>query len=165
MNMSLSKLRELEGLMCCSPQGHKESDTTERLNWTELYTYIGHWSYTNVSLPIQEVTDTGGLVAVMSNSCDPMNCSLSGSFVHGILQERILEWVAISFSRGSSQPRNRTRVSCIAERCFTDWAMRQVLTYLHTFIFLFFFLLWVHADTSSCSLVTHGSSLFFSLCL
>jgi len=118
-----------------------------------------------VSLPIQEVTDTGGLVAVMSNSCDPMNCSLSGSFVHGILQERILEWVAISFSRGSSQPRNRTRVSCIAERCFTDWAMRQVLTYLYTFIFLFFFLLWVHADTSSCSLVTHGSSLFFSLCL
>ena len=38
--------------------------------------------------------------------CDPMDCSLPGSFVHGILQARILEWVAISFSRGSSQPRD-----------------------------------------------------------
>ena len=44
----------------------------------------------------------------MSNSCDPMNCNLLGSSVHGILQARILEWVAISFSRGSSQPRDQT---------------------------------------------------------
>ena len=40
--------------------------------------------------------------------CDPMDCSWSGSSVHGILQARILEWVAISFSRGSSQPRDQT---------------------------------------------------------
>ena len=45
--------------------------------------------------------------------CDPMNCSLLGSSVHGTLQARILEWVAISFSRGSSQPRDQTQVSCI----------------------------------------------------
>ena len=51
--------------------------------------------------------------------CDPMDCSLSGSSVHGIFQARVLEWVAISFSRGSSRPRNRTRVSCIAGRRFT----------------------------------------------
>ena len=43
--------------------------------------------------------------------CDPMGCSLPGSSVHGIFQARVLEWVAISFSRGSSQPRDRTRVS------------------------------------------------------
>ena len=43
-----------------------------------------------------------------------MDCHLPGSSVHGILQARMLEWVAISFSRGSSQPRNRTRMSCIA---------------------------------------------------
>ena len=43
----------------------------------------------------------------------------------GILQARILEWVAISFSKGSSQPRNRTQVSCIAGRFFTDWATRE----------------------------------------
>ena len=51
--------------------------------------------------------------------CDTMDCSLPGSSVHGILQARVLEWVAISFSRGSSQPRDQTRVSCIASRCFT----------------------------------------------
>ena len=59
----------------------------------------------------------------MSNSCNPMDCSLPGFSVHGILQARILGWVAISFSRGSSQPRNRTQVSSIAGRFFTDWAM------------------------------------------
>jgi len=48
-----------------------------------------------------------------------MDCSPSGSSVHGIFQARILEWVAISSSRGSSQPRDRTHVSCIAGRFFT----------------------------------------------
>ena len=51
--------------------------------------------------------------------CDPMDCSLQGSSVHGIFQARVLEWVAISFSRGSSQTRDRIQVSCIAGRCFT----------------------------------------------
>ena len=53
--------------------------------------------------------------------CDPTDCSLTGSSVHGILQARILEWVAISFSRGSSWFRDWTHVSCIS--CFG----RQVL--------------------------------------
>ena len=47
--------------------------------------------------------------------CDPMDYSLPGSSVHGILQARILEWVKVSFSRGSSQPRNRTQVSLLSE--------------------------------------------------
>ena len=51
--------------------------------------------------------------------CDPMDCSLSGSSIHGIFQANELEWIAISFSRGSSRPRNRTQVSCIAGRRFT----------------------------------------------
>ena len=51
---------------------------------------------------------------------DPMDCGLPGSSAHGILQARILEWVAISFSRGSSQPRNQAQVSCIAGRFFTQ---------------------------------------------
>ena len=50
---------------------------------------------------------------------DPMDCSLPGFSVHGILQARILEWVAMPFSRGSSQPRDRTSVSCIAGKLFT----------------------------------------------
>ena len=57
--------------------------------------------------------------------CDPMDCSIRCSSIHGILQARILEWVAISFSRRSSQPRDRTRVSPTAGRCFTIWATRE----------------------------------------
>ena len=57
--------------------------------------------------------------------CDLMDCSLPGSTVHGIFQARILEWASISFSRGSSQPRDRTWVSCIADRHFTIWATRE----------------------------------------
>ena len=57
--------------------------------------------------------------------CDPLDCSPPGSSVHGILQERIMEWVAIPFSRGSSWPRVQTRVSCIAGRSFTVWATRE----------------------------------------
>ena len=50
--------------------------------------------------------------------CDSMDCSPPGSSIHGILQARILEWVAISFSRESSQPKDRTQVSHIAgSRC------------------------------------------------
>ena len=48
--------------------------------------------------------------------CDPMDYSLLGSSVRGILQARILEWVAISFSRGSSQPRDSIQVSCICRQ-------------------------------------------------
>ena len=51
--------------------------------------------------------------------CNPMDCSSPGSSAHGILQVRILEWVVIPFSRGSSQPRDWTWVSCIAGRFFT----------------------------------------------
>ena len=57
--------------------------------------------------------------------CDPMDCSLPGSSLHGILQGRGLEWVAISFSRGSSWPRNWTRVSRIPGRSFNLWATRE----------------------------------------
>ena len=51
--------------------------------------------------------------------CNPMDCSPPGSSVHGISQERTLEWAAIFFSRGSSQPRDRTCVSCIVGGFFT----------------------------------------------
>ena len=57
--------------------------------------------------------------------CDPMDCSLPGFSLHGILQARVLGWVAISFSRGSSQPRDRTQVSHIPGRCFNLWATRE----------------------------------------
>ena len=68
------------GLVCCDSWGRKESGTTEWLNWTEV-------------------------ALVMSDSWDPIDWSPPGSSVHGIIQARILEWAAISFSRGSSRPR------------------------------------------------------------
>ena len=55
----------------------------------------------------------------------PMDCSLPGSSAHRILQARILEWVAIPFSRGSSWPRDRSQVSYIAGRLFTIWTIRE----------------------------------------
>ena len=57
----------------------------------------------------------------MSDSCYPTGCSLPGSSIHEIFQARVLEWVAISFTRGSFRPRDRTRVSRIVGRCFTVW--------------------------------------------
>ena len=67
--------------------------------------------------------------------CDPMDCSPPGSSVHGVLQARILEWIAISFSRRAllqfraekpaSQPRDRTWVFCIAGGFFTVWVTRE----------------------------------------
>ena len=62
--------------------------------------------------------------------CDPVVCSPPGSSIHGILQARRLEWVAISFSTGSSQHRDQTKVSHIEVRRFTLWASREA-TYLN----------------------------------
>ena len=58
--------------------------------------------------------------------CDPMDCSLPSSSVHGVFQAIVLEWIAISFSSGSSQPRDRTQVSHSVDRRFTVWATREV---------------------------------------
>ena len=60
-----------------------------------------------------------------------MDCSLPGSSVHGIFQATILEWIAIPFSRGSSQPRGQTWVSCTASRLFTIWATREDSVYVY----------------------------------
>ena len=58
---------------------------------------------------------------------DPMDCSPPDSSAHEILQARILEWVVIPFSKGSSQLRDGTRTSCIVSRFFTVWATREAL--------------------------------------
>ena len=66
------------------------------------------------------------LVAQSSQTlCNPVDCSLTGSSVRGILQARILEWIFNSSSRGSSRPRDRTQVFCVAGRRFTIWATRE----------------------------------------
>ena len=64
--------------------------------------------------------------------CDTVDCSLPGFSVQGILQARILKWIAIAFCRGSSWPGNQARVSCIAGRFFTIWGTREALSDLYS---------------------------------
>ena len=78
---------------------------TVRHNWSDLAQH-------STALPARSCLTLWG----------PMDCSPSGSSVHGISQARILEWVAISFSRGSSQPRDWTCVSCIGRQILYLWA-------------------------------------------
>ena len=71
--------------------------------------------------------------------CDPMDCSLPGSSVYGILQARILKWVAVPFSRGSSWPSDWLQVSKIVGRLFTIWATREApFKGMCIFIFILF---------------------------
>ena len=65
--------------------------------------------------------------------CNPIDCSLSGSSVHGILQTRVLEWIAMPSSRGSSQPRDQTCISCTTRGCFFfyHWATWKAQSLLH----------------------------------
>ena len=71
---------------------------------------------------------------IVTQSCptlwDPVHCSPPGSSVHRILQARILQWIAIPFSRVSSWPRDRTRISHIEGRFFTIWATRRTWKWL-----------------------------------
>ena len=89
--------------------------------------------------------------SVVSNSCNPMDCSLPGSSVDGSFQATILEWVVVSFSRVSSQPRDWTRVSyisCIAGGFFTDWATREAHIFFITTWDITFMSEYLNTDSS-----------------
>ena len=58
--------------------------------------------------------------------CNPTDCSLPGSSVHGISQAKVLEWLAIAFSRGFFQPRDQTHISCIGKWILYQWAAREI---------------------------------------
>ena len=75
---------------------------------------------------INRSTDLALVTQSCPTLCDPKDYNSPGSSVHGILQARILERVAIPFSRGSSQPRDQTQISHIAGRFFTVWATREI---------------------------------------
>ena len=95
-----------------------------------------HWVSDAIHIPI-------GMSEVAQSCptlCDPMDCSLPGSSIRGILQARILEWVAISFSRGSSQPRDWTQVSRIRGRCFNLWATRKAQIYPYPYPYSYLYL-------------------------
>ena len=78
------------------------------------------------SLTLMKVKSESEVAQSCPTLCDPVDCGLPGSSVHGIFQAIVLEWIAISFSRGSSKPRDWTRVSRVVDRCFTVWATREV---------------------------------------
>ena len=79
----------------------------------------------NHKSPLKWKVKESEVIQLCLTLCDSMDCSLPGSSIHGILQERILEWLAIAFSRESSQPRDRTWVSHIAGRHFTLMASKM----------------------------------------
>ena len=91
----------------------KLDNAFKALMWAGTYCPIGH--------------DAAAAKSLQSclTLCDPMNCSPTASSVHEILQARILEWVAISFSRGSSWPRDRTCIS------YVSFIGRRVLYHQH----------------------------------
>ena len=181
------------GLACCDSWGHKESDMTERLKWTELkelkrkkinflhpYRFLTARGNKNKNIAVscmsclviklslgsvhklvctlklwlnfffgiqegsqgtQESTvmckiwvnifslkkrkSESEVIQSCLTLCNPMNCSLPVSSVHGIFQARVLEWIAVSFSRVSSWPKDRTLVSRLSDRHFTVWPTRE----------------------------------------
>ena len=68
--------------------------------------------------------------------CHPMDCSLPGFSIHGIFQAKVPEWVAFSFSKGSSRPRDQTQISRITGRCFTLWATREAPHVNHRYTYI-----------------------------
>ena len=109
-----------------SPWGCKELDSTERLNWTEL-----NWCYVRCAKSLQ----------LCLTLCNPMDHSPSGSSVHETSQARILEWVAVPSSRGSSQPRDGTRVSYVS--CIGRWVLyhdNQII--IHILVSILSYLSW-----------------------
>ena len=86
-------------------------------------------SANHLSVSLLSISSVPESESVVAQSCltagNPTDCSPPGSSVHGILQARVLEWVAIPFSKGSSHPRDGTWASCTAGRFFTAWATKE----------------------------------------
>ena len=134
-----------ESLACCSSWGCKESYATEWLNNNDAHQVLAVllswsliiWSLFPIFTPatITEVFIYLFLFVIWSlcpTVCNPMDFSPPGSSVHGIFQAKILEWVAIPFSRGPSQAKDWTHVSCvscIAGGFLTCWAIGEALLF------------------------------------
>ena len=97
----------------------------------EKATHTQAWAFFFFFKRFKSGTRTSKVKVLVTQSCLAL-CSLPGSSVHGISQARILEWVALPFSRGSSRPRDWTWVSCIAGRFFTIWATR--ISYINAYM-------------------------------
>ena len=122
LSLGTIDILDLESLSCvCSP-----------VHFRMLSSILGFYPLNVSSIPklweSKLFPKTNEVAQSCPTLCDPMDCSLPGSSIHGIFQARVLEWAAISFSRRSSQPRDQTQISCIAGRRFTIWATREAPT-------------------------------------
>ena len=122
VNMNESELPLFGFLEGAHNRGLSSNSTIYTILWMKTGLWCGRWWFIllvpwyllfYIIVREREVTQS------CPTLCDPMDCSLPGSSVHGIFQAIVLEWIAISFSKGSSQPRDRTRVSRIVDRRFT----------------------------------------------
>ena len=102
-------------LVCGSPWGHRESDTTEWLNWTEV----------NMKSVLKFPCGFCLVAKSCPTLCDPMDCSPPGSSVRGTSQARILEWVAISSSRGIFQTQGSIPGLLLGRQILYHWATRE----------------------------------------
>ena len=135
--------------MCIKTQGKAAEDTEPDLpasvGGSPVVAWVGsgslqgqgHWQQRSWKLPLG-LSPLGGchltlpccdvlclVTQLCLILCDPMDCSPPGSSVYAVFQARILEWIGISFSRGSSQTRSQIRVSCIAGGFFTTEPLRK----------------------------------------
>ena len=119
-----------------------------KYNWCSHYgeQYGGSLKKIKIEQPATPLSEVAQSCPTL---CNPVDCSPPGSSIHGILQARILEWVAISFSRGSSWPRDRTQVSRIAGRRFNLWATREATVLMG--IYMKKALIWT--DTCTCMFI------------
>ena len=109
-----------KAISCSSTPSYWQTQVLVRNLLSSSFSRSFHWrAYSGCVLVIQSCPTL----------CDPMDCSPPGSSVLGILQARLLKWVAMPFSRESSQPRDQTQVSLIAGRFFTIWASREAQAY------------------------------------
>ena len=121
----------------CCPRDSQESCPTA---WFKSISFW-HSAFFIVQLSHPYMT-TGKTISEVAQSCptlcDPMDSSLPGSSIHRIFQARVLEWVAISFSRGSSWPRGQTWVFHVAGRHYTIWDTLTIWTFVGKVMSLLF---------------------------
>ena len=126
----------------------KGQDCAPEPDWNRVYTSQSdsehaHWEVGGITL-LSLWSEVKSPSHVRLFATPSMDCSLTGSSIHGIFQARILEWVAISFSRGSSRPRDWTQVSRTVGSRFTVWVTREVqeASKLRTLLFGFWLYFW-----------------------
>ena len=102
--------------------------------WTSgisQFTYCWSLAWRILNITLLECENENEVAQSCPTLCHPMDCSLLGFSIRGIFQARVLEWVVISFSGASSQPRDRTWIFRIAGRHFTIWVTRTIWYFIY----------------------------------